>query len=189
MTRTLLRALALGCVGASLGGCVLTDSQSQVQSALTAGQVVASQLTPANLTALGATNADLTVAAKALSTVRAYTAAFCAVEPSLATVANISLALAGGSSVAAPAEQIAGAVCTAVTGTTKTLTKPAAAIPLASVALPPTAYMAMEPKKAAPKAAPKPEPTMKPGDQVTGVVIINGVPVTVNATVVDPKKP
>lgn len=186
MTRTLLRALALGCVGASLGGCVLTGSQASVQAGL-GPTVTDGQLTPGNLTGLGATNADLSTAAKALTTVRRYTAAFCAVEPSLATVYNISMALVGGQPLAAPAEQIAAAVCTAVTGTNKILNTAPPIAALGTVA-PPTAYMAMGAKKAAPKAKAKPEPTVKPGDQVEGDVLINGVPVHVSATVVDPTK-
>jgi hypothetical protein len=184
MTRAILAVGALAC---ALGGCNLTSSQAQVQAGLGAAPVTDGRLTSGNLTSLGATNADLSTATKALSTVRRYTAAFCAVEPSLATVYNISAALVGGAAIAAPAEQIAAAVCTAVTGTGKVLNTAPAVAALGTVS-PPTAYMALEPKKTAPKVktAPRPEPTVKPGDQVEGDVIINGIPVHVNATVVGP---
>lgn len=165
MTRTISAALALACAVpfALLGGCNLTASQAQIQAALNPGTITAGQLTASNLTALGATTPDLQKAAAVLAQVRIYAADACSVEPSLATVANIAAALAGASAAIVPAEQIATIAC-APFGNPAKLTSGTA------------------PEKAAPKATAR--PARKPGDQVRGAVIVNGVPITVEGTVV-----
>ncbi|MCJ2084572.1 hypothetical protein MKK88_00995 [Methylobacterium sp. E-005] len=170
MLPNIARALALGCVGVALSACNTTTA-TQVTSGLTAGAITAAQITPAALAAAGATPTQIQKAAAVLKQARDTAVALCGIEPSVASVANIIAAAAGGSAAILPATQVANIACTALTGKS-------------------TYTAGTAPEKPAVK---KSAPALKAGDSKKGVVIVtdpdgNQIPITVNGTVVDPKK-
>jgi hypothetical protein len=154
------RVLALGCVGAALSACVAT--QAQVDAALNPATA-----TTGGMVAAGTTGAQLQQLAGYVKQARATAIALCGIEPTVASVANIAAALAGASSVVAPAAQIANLACSALTGGKIT-------------------HTAMETKPAKKPAAKPVGP--KEGDPVSGTIIVNGEPVVVRGTVVEPAK-
>lgn len=160
MTRFSLRALALGCVGVALSACVSTETQ--ITAALNPATA-----TTAGMTAAGTTGAQLQQIAGYVKQARDTAVALCGIEPTVASIANIAAALAGGAAVVSPATQIADVACSALKGGKITAT-------------------AME-TKAAKKPAAKPTGP-KEGDPVSGTIVVNGQPVVVRGTVVEPGK-
>ena len=160
MTRIISRALALCCVGAALSACVAT--QAQVDAALNPATA-----TPGGMVAAGTTGAQLQQLAAYVKTARATAVSLCGVEPTVASIANVAAALAGGTSVVAPATKIAALACSALTGGKITATA-----------------MEAKPEKKAPAKPASP----KEGDPVSGTIILNGQPVVVRGTVVEPAK-
>lgn len=161
MTRAIRAALALACAAPLLGACNLTATQAQIQAALNPATQNA-----AGMTAAGTTPAQLQQLAGYVKQARSTAIALCGIEPTVASVANIAAALAGQSAVVAPATQIANVACSALTGGKITAT-------------------AMETKPAKKPAAPT---GPKAGDATSGTIIVNGQPVVVRGTVVDPSK-
>lgn len=160
MTRTFVRALALGCVGVALSACNLTASQGQIDAGLNAGVT-----TPSGLSGIGLSPAQVTKITTVINDVRTATKTACGFLPTVTSVTNIIVALNPDvASVTVPVSQVASYACAALTKTA------------------PTSYTAGEaPEKPAKKAPAKPaEP--KVGDTLTRTIIVNGVPVTVTGT-------
>lgn len=170
MLRIIPRALALGCVGVALSGCITDKATQQAiatgaanPGAITAGQVA---------DAVAAANPSLQAKVSALyGQIKTAGGIACGKAPDLLSAAKILAAAFGGATAVADATLVQTAVTVACTafGT-------------------PVSYTA-----GSTKAAKKPEPKAAPkdGDPVKGVVIVEGpngtrVPITVNGTVVDP---
>jgi hypothetical protein len=160
MPRTLVRALALGCVGVALSACVSTQAQ------IDAGLNPATQNT-AGMTAAGTTGAQLQQIAGYIKLVRDTAVSFCGIEPTVASVAAIAAAASGTSAFVVPATEVAHKACDV----------------LRNGKIIPTAMEGKPTKK--PAAAPA---APKQGQTVTGTANINGQPVVVRGTVVDPSK-
>lgn len=161
MTRNLRRALALGCVGVGLSACNLTATPAQIQAALNPATQNA-----AGMIAAGTTGAQLQQISAFVKKARDTAVALCGIEPTVASVANIAAAASGNSLIVIPAEQIATVACQALTNGKITAT-------------------AMETRPARKPAKPA---GPKAGDNVTGTAPVNGQPVVVRGTVVDPSK-
>lgn len=160
MTASIVRALALGCVGVALSACNLTASQGQIDAGLAAGAA-----TPGALTGIGLSPAQVSKVTTVINEVRTATKTACGFLPTVTSVTNIIVALNPDvASVTVPVSQVASYACAALTKTA------------------PTSYTAGEaPEKPAKKAPAKPaEP--KVGETVTGTIIVNGVPVAVTGT-------
>lgn len=160
MPRTIVRALALGCVGVALSACNLTASQGQIDAGLGGGVT-----TPSGLSGIGLSPAQVTKITSVINEVRTATKTACGFLPTVTSVTNIIVALNPDvASVTVPVSQVASYACAALTKTA------------------PTSYTAGEaPEKPAKKAPAKPaEP--KVGDTLTRTIIVNGVPVTVTGT-------
>jgi hypothetical protein len=156
MTRTAsLRALALACVLPALGACNLTTAQSQAQAAVVPGAIAVGSLTPANLTALGIKSPEALAFAKQ---VQDRATAACGFEPAFEGIAALTAAVYPAATPILSVSKIAGLACTAYKQRLV------------------TAYTALEPaKKAAPAPAKPPaKPEPKPGEEVDGVINING---------------
>lgn len=160
MLPNIARALALGCVGVALSACVST--QAQIDAALNPATA-----TPGGMASVGTTNTQLQRLAAYVKQARATAIALCGIEPTVASVANIAAALAGGSEIVAPVTQVAHVACSALTGGKIT-------------------HTAMETKPAKKPAAKPAGP--KEGDPVSGTIVVNGQPVIVRGTVVEPAK-
>ena len=160
MPRTIVRALALGCVGVSISACNLTASQGQIDAGLTSGVT-----TPSGLSGIGLSPAQVTKITTVINDVRTATKTACGFLPTVTSVTSIIVALNPDvASVTVPVSQVASYACKALAGGI------------------PTSYTAGEaPEKPAKKAPTKPaEP--KVGDTLTRTIIVNGVPVTVTGT-------
>lgn len=159
MTRTLVRALALGCVGVALSACNLTASQSQINDALN-GNVT----TPSGLSGIGLSTAQIQKVTTIINQVRTATKTACGFLPTVTSVQNIIVALNPDiASVSVPVTKVAQIACTALSNAA------------------PTSYTAGEAPEKAKKAPAKPaEP--KVGETVTKTIIVNGQPVPVTGT-------
>lgn len=151
MTRTLLAVGALACV---LGGCNLTASQAEIQAALNPAAIAVGSVTPANLSAAGINSPEALAFAEKVQ--KTATAA-CKFEPSFEGIAALTAAVYPPATPILSVSKIAGLACTAYK---QRLT---------------TAYTALEPaKKPAPATKPPAKPEPKPGEEVDGVINING---------------
>ena len=159
MTRTLVRALALGCVGVSVSACNLTASQGQINDALN-GNVT----TPSGLSGIGLSTAQIQKVTTIINQVRTATKTACGFLPTVTSVQNIIVALNPDiASVSVPVTKVAQIACTALSNAA------------------PTSYTAGEaPEKA--KKAPAKAAEPKVGETVTKTIIVNGQPVPVTAT-------
>lgn len=160
MTRTFVRALALGCVGVALSACVST--QAQIDAALNPATA-----TPGGMAAVGTTGAQLQQLAAYVKDARAIAVSFCGIEPTVSSVAAIAAAASGTTAYVVPAAEVAHKACD--------ILKNGKIIPTAMEGKPAK-------KPAAAPAAPK------QGQTVTGTANVNGTPVVVRGTVVDPSK-
>ncbi|MGU3286430.1 hypothetical protein [Methylobacterium mesophilicum] len=104
MPRTIVRALALGCVGVALSACVSTQAQ------IDAGLNPATQ-SAAGMTAAGTTGAQLQQIAGYIKLVRDTAVSFCGIEPTVASVAAIAAAASGTSAFVVPAAEVATKAC------------------------------------------------------------------------------
>jgi hypothetical protein len=159
MTRTLVRALALGCVGVAVSACNLTASQSQINDALN-GNVT----TPSGLSGIGLSTAQIQKVTTIINQVRTATKTACGFLPTVTSVQNIIVALNPDiASVSVPVTKVAQIACTALSNAA------------------PTSYTAGEaPEKA--KKAPAKAAEPKVGETVTKTIIVNGQPVAVTGT-------
>lgn len=160
MTASIVRALALACVGVALSACNLTASQGQIDAGLNSGVT-----TPSGLSGIGLSPAQVTKITTVINDVRTATKTACGFLPTVTSVTSIIVALNPDvASVTVPVSQVASYACAALNKTA------------------PTSYTAGEaPEKPAKKAPAKPaEP--KVGETVTGTIIVNGVPVAVTGT-------
>lgn len=159
MTRTLVRALALGCVGVSVSACNLTASQGQINDALN-GNVT----TPSGLSGIGLSTAQIQKVTTIINQVRTATKTACGFLPTVTSVQNIIVALNPDiASVSVPVTKVAQIACTALSNAA------------------PTSYTAGEaPEKA--KKAPAKAAEPKVGETVTKTIIVNGQPVPVTGT-------
>ena len=148
--------LAVSALG--LGGCNLTASQSAAQAAASAGGAALGSVTPGNLANLGIDSAQAQAFAEKVQ--KTATAA-CAFEPSFDGIAALVAAAYPPASAVLSVSKIAGLACTAYKN---------------RIAINSTAtYTALDASKKAPatKTAPK-KPEPKPGEEVEGVVNVNG---------------
>jgi len=155
MNAHLRAALALACVAPMLGACNLTAGQSQAQAAVVPGAIAVGSLTPANLTAVGINSPQaLAFATKVQQTATAA----CTFEPSLEGIAALVAAVYPAATPVLSVSKIAGLACTAYKQRLV------------------TAYSALEPAKKAVSTPAKPptKPEPKPGEEVDGVINING---------------
>lgn len=156
-TSNFARFAAIAGLALSLGACQITSAQNAAQAAVEPAAIVVGSLTPANLSRLGIDSAQAQAFAEKVQ--KTATAA-CRFEPSFEGVAALVSAVYPAASPVLSVSKIAGLACKAyqqrvVINSTAT-------------------YTALEaPKKDAPaKPAPKTEP--KPGEEVDGVVNVNG---------------
>lgn len=161
--KKLLFVPLLGLAALALGGCNLTASQSAAQAAASAGGAAIGSVTPGSLANLGIDSAQAQAFAEKVQ--KAATAA-CAFEPSFDGVAALVAAAYPPASAVLSVSKIAGLACTAYKNR----------IAINSTAV----YSALDDSKKAPaaKTAPK-KPEPKPGDEVDGVVNVNGKMVVV----------
>jgi len=165
MTASIVRALALGCVGVALSGCI-TDPATQ--SAIGAGLANPASITPANAAAAGVPEPLIAKAEALKPQIIKIASTACKVAPDVESILTIAAALSGNgtaSSAVLTANNIAGYFCKAINAG--------------------TAYTAgTAPERPAKKVPAKPAQPAGPevGDQVTGTTIINGQPVVVTGT-------
>lgn len=156
MTRIALRALAFACVLPLLAACNLTASQAEITTSLNPNLITSAVLTPANLAKLGFTPAQaIAFEAKVAAGVKTG----CKYQVTEATVAQILVALAAGSTAGVTAGQAVTTLCTVL-------------------GAPASAYTADKPVTEPP--AEKDDTPV--GETKTRTVVINGKTVTITGT-------
>lgn len=154
--KTLFHLAIVAGLAGTLGACNLTSAQNAAQAAVNPAAIAVGSVTGPNLTALGIDP----VKAEAFATkVQNVATAACGFEPSVEGIAALVAAAYPPAASVISIAKIAGYACTAYKQ---------------RIAINSTAtYTALEaPKKGEKKADPKPEP--KPGEEVDGVVNVNG---------------
>jgi hypothetical protein len=155
-TANFLRFALFAGLGASLGACNLTSAETAAQAAVNPAAIAVGSVTGPNLTALGI---DPAKAEAFAAKVQQRATIACGFEPSAEGIAALVAAAYPPAAVVVSITKIAGLACTAyknriVVNATAT-------------------YSALDEKKTpAAKKPAKPEP--KPGEEVEGVVNVNG---------------
>lgn len=153
----ILRLALFAGLGASLGACNLTSAETAAQAAVNPAAIAVGSVTGPNLTALGI---DPAKAEAFAAKVQATATKACAFEPSVEGIAALVAAAYPPAASVISITKIAGLACTAYKNR----------IVVNSTAT----YSALEEKKTpAAKTAPK-KPEPKPGEEVEGVVNVNG---------------
>jgi hypothetical protein len=156
-TVNLLRLTLLVGLGASLGACNLTSAETAAQAAVNPAAIAVGSVTGPNLTALGIDP----VKAEAFATkVQATATKACAFEPSVEGIAALVAAAYPPAASVISITKIAGLACTAYKN---------------RIAVNSTAtYSALDEKKKPETVKPPAKPEPKPGEEVEGVVNVNG---------------